>query len=154
MQPVDGGVVIVGQSFANRSSRESLLVLAHVRSDNGGDIFFLDDGVQPSLVGNIVQQLGPLIGLLKVRRHALSAGDRWMRAFLSAKGWFDSKKAANDKSGGSTSIFASILLSAIGGSWIYKPGSIGFFLCKCYAVFHSWSDKPAPIRGMTLPTLI
>ena len=71
MQPVDGGIVIVRQSFAHRSCCESLLVFAYMRSDNGGDFIVVRDSTETPIIGNMVEQLGPFIGLLKVRRHAV-----------------------------------------------------------------------------------
>ena len=71
MQPINGSVVVVGKSFANRSSRESLLVLAHMRFDDGGNLALLNDCAESPVMGAILEQFRSLVGLFEVRRHAL-----------------------------------------------------------------------------------
>ena len=77
MKPVYGRVIIVWKTFANGCGGESLLIFAHVRANNRLGFRFVDDCAQPSVIGDMVEQLGALGSLLNVWGHVLRTFNDW-----------------------------------------------------------------------------
>ena len=70
MEPVNGSVVIVGESFADRGGGESLLFLADVRGDDGVGVRALLKDAQPPIVEVLGEQVRSLSRVLEIGRHA------------------------------------------------------------------------------------
>lgn len=73
MKPVYGGVVIVWQPLTHGSRRESLLIFTYLGVYDRLSVILLLDSAQPPVIGDMREQLGALVRLLKIVRHALTA---------------------------------------------------------------------------------
>ena len=74
MQPVYGCIVIVGKSFANGGRGKSVFILAHVGA-NDGLLILMPYGTQSPVMGRMGKELGALIRLLNILRHALKRSE-------------------------------------------------------------------------------
>ena len=70
VEPVNGGVVVVGESFANGGEGESLLFFADVRGDDGVGVGALLKGAHPPVVEILGEQVRSLRRVLQIGRHA------------------------------------------------------------------------------------
>ena len=71
MKPIYSGIIIVRKAFAYGRRRKSLFILAHIGANDGLSIVFLLDGTQTLVIGGVGEELGTLIRLLDILRHAL-----------------------------------------------------------------------------------
>lgn len=77
MKPIYSGIIIIRKAFSYGRRGESLFVLAHIGTNDGLSIRFLLHGAYAPIIGGVGQEMGTLILLLDILRHALKRAKVW-----------------------------------------------------------------------------